>query len=439
MHSRRCTVSAWASTRSGWPHHAYRGGLGAKAVHYLQQAGLKAAARSALGDARHWFEQALEVHRSLPESVPVLEQGFEIRLQLRGVLYQLGDPRAVLACLRDAEAIAERLHDERRKLRVVAFITSVHTMLGRPDAAVAAGQGALQAARQLGELELRINAANFLVQAHYYRGDYERVLELAAESLADWPDDWVYRYHPGNPAPASVFNRAFMAMSLAQLGRFGEAAAYETQAIDLAEPTQNAFAIVVAHVSAATLHPLRGDWRTARSRVERYIAAARVGRIVGFLSTALAASAWIMVENGEPGEASRRIDEARQLLDRQAANGIGNIGGSYCSLGRACLALGRVEEAKAFGQRALELSKSLPGFAAHALHLLGDVECKQDPASNEGESFYREALSLAVPRGMRPLMARCHAGLAALYRSNGRRLEAAQHRSESTAIQRALC
>src|SRR5216683_2875264 len=38
-------------------HHAVRGELREKAVPYLRQAGLKAAARSALPDARAWFEQ----------------------------------------------------------------------------------------------------------------------------------------------------------------------------------------------------------------------------------------------------------------------------------------------------------------------------------------------------------------------------------------------
>ena len=67
-------------------HHAVRGELWEKAVHYLRQAGLKAAARSALQDARAWFEQALGVLEALPESPSTLEQAFEIRLELRPVL-----------------------------------------------------------------------------------------------------------------------------------------------------------------------------------------------------------------------------------------------------------------------------------------------------------------------------------------------------------------
>ncbi len=43
-------------------HHAVRGELREK-VHYLRQAGLKAAARSALQDGRAWFEQALGAYQ----------------------------------------------------------------------------------------------------------------------------------------------------------------------------------------------------------------------------------------------------------------------------------------------------------------------------------------------------------------------------------------
>jgi hypothetical protein len=50
-----------------------RGELREKAVHYLRQAGLKAAARSALPDARVWFEQALgESPRFSLDSITIL-------------------------------------------------------------------------------------------------------------------------------------------------------------------------------------------------------------------------------------------------------------------------------------------------------------------------------------------------------------------------------
>jgi predicted ATPase len=59
-------------------HHAVCGEVWEKAVPYLRRAGLKATARSALQEARVWFEQALGVLEALPESPSTLEQAFEI-------------------------------------------------------------------------------------------------------------------------------------------------------------------------------------------------------------------------------------------------------------------------------------------------------------------------------------------------------------------------
>src|SRR5262249_7462969 len=63
-------------------HHALYGELREKAARFLRQAGEKAAARSALSEARAWFEQALGALEALPESRSVLEEAFEVRLAL---------------------------------------------------------------------------------------------------------------------------------------------------------------------------------------------------------------------------------------------------------------------------------------------------------------------------------------------------------------------
>ena len=170
-------------------HHALRGEVWEKAVHYLRQAGLKAAARSALPEARGWFEQALGVLEALPESPSTLEQGFEIRLELRPMLGQLGEVRRVLERLREAEALAERLNDDRRRGRVCAFMTNTHSQLGELDEALVTGTRALEIAGRLGDLRLRILTTTYLEQAHYFRGEYERVVELATDNLAALPAD----------------------------------------------------------------------------------------------------------------------------------------------------------------------------------------------------------------------------------------------------------
>ena len=108
-------------------------------------------------------------------------------------------------------------------------------------------------------------------------------------------------------------------------------------------------------------------------------------------------------------------------------------------LGRAGLVLGRLDEARRLGGRALEFSPSASGRSAHAQHLLGDIATHPDQFDAEhGEAHYRKALALAEPRGMRPLAAHCHLGLGKLYRRTGQREQAREHLTLATTMYREM-
>ena len=408
--------------------HFTEAGLASEAIGYWLKAGRLASARSANLEAAKSFEQALHVLEALPESQSTLEQGFELRLELRVVLSQLGRGQRMLECLREAEALAERLNDDRRRCRVYAFMTVTHSLLGELDEALVTGSRALEIAGRLGDLRLRILATSYLVQANFLRGEYDRVIELATGNLAALPSDRVYENF-GLVVPPSVWDRAWLVMSLTELGRFGEAAKYEAEATRLAEPTQHAFTIGFAHFAAGMLHLLKGDWAQARSRIEGLVAVARTGNLILHLPRAVASSAWALAQLGEASEALNRLREGEQLLERQAARGIAfHRAWGYHALGRAGLGLHGLDEARRLGYRAVETSQGYPGFAAHALHLLGDIATHPDRFDAEsGEAHYRQALALAEPRGMRPLVARCHLGLGKLSRHTGKRQEAQEH------------
>jgi hypothetical protein len=109
------------------------------------------------------------------------------------------------------------------------------------------------------------------------------------------------------------------------------------------------------------------------------------------------------------------------------------------SLGRACLLLGRLDEARRLGDRVVESSARQPGFAAHALHLLGDIATHPDRFdAGRGEAHYLQALALAEPRGMRPLVAHCHLGLGKLSRRTGKREQAHERLTTATTMYREM-
>jgi hypothetical protein len=76
---------------------------------------------------------------------------------------------------------------------------------------------------------------------------------------------------------------------------------------------------------------------------------------------------------------------------------------------------------------------------AHALHLLGDIATHPDRFDAEsGEVPYRKALAPAEPRGMRPLVAHGHLGLAKLYRRTGKGEQAREHLTTATTMYREM-
>jgi tetratricopeptide (TPR) repeat protein len=418
-------------------HHAVCGEVWEKAVAYLRRAGLKAAARSALREAQVWFDQALGALAALPVSPSTMEQGFEIRLELGPVLVQLGEARRRLDHARQAETLAERLNDDRRRGRAYLALCNAHALLGEPDEALVAGARALEIAGRLGDLRLRILAPTYLAQAHFFRGDFERAVELATDSLAALPADWVHEPFGYSPIPIAVYCRLWVVHSLAELGRFAEAAPYEAELLRLAGPTQHAFTVGVAHEAASWLHLRKGDWATARSVIEHGIAALRKGSIHAGLRTMVAASAWVLAQVGEASEALTRLREGELLLEGQAAwHGVLM---PYHSMGRAALLLDRLDEAQRLGERAVTYSPFRQSDEAHARHLLGDIASHHGRFDAEsGEAHYCKALALAEPRGMRPLIAHCHLGLGKLYRGTGQREQAHEHLTIATTLYREM-
>src|SRR5262245_25263279 len=245
--------------------------------------------------------------------------GFDIRPELPPTrVTQPGNAGLALERLPAAEALAERLNDDRRRGQAVAFVTAVHVQRGEPDEAIASGTRALAIAGRLGDLRLRIVTTGFLEQAHALRGEYERAVQLATDNLGVLPADWVYEFF-GAGQPASVSDRYWLSTSLAELGRFAEAVEPAAEAIRIAARMQHAYTVGLAHNAAGTVHLLRGDWAQARPLFEHAEAVLRAGNVDQLLSQSVAFSALVLAQLGEASEGMSRLREGEQLLERQAA------------------------------------------------------------------------------------------------------------------------
>jgi len=102
------------------------------------------------------------------------------------------------------------------------------------------------------------------------------------------------------------------------------------------------------------------------------------------------------------------------------------------------LSAGRINEATSHAREAVALARRLGarGNEAHALCLSGDIASVA--GAEDAASYYRRALTLGQPRGMRPLVAHCHLGLGKFYRRTNSSEQAREHLSTATTMYREM-
>jgi len=124
-------------------HHALRGEVWDQAVAYCHQTGAKAMTHSAYRDAVSYFEQALDALQRLPERPDTQTQAIDLRLDLRGALFLLGEIERSFVHLQEAEVLAGALGDQHRLGWVSAYLLAYFLQVCEPDHALATGQRAL--------------------------------------------------------------------------------------------------------------------------------------------------------------------------------------------------------------------------------------------------------------------------------------------------------
>jgi DNA-binding winged helix-turn-helix (wHTH) protein/class 3 adenylate cyclase/tetratricopeptide (TPR) repeat protein len=419
-------------------HHALQGEIWDKAVVYFRQAGAKAVARSANQEAVACFEQALAALRQFPQSHATSELAIELRFDLRNALTLLGELGSMLDHLREAEALAEALGDQQRQGWVAAYMTQYCSIAGEQHRAIAAGQRALAIARDRDDLSLRVTTQFFLGLAYHALGNYPQAMTYLRKNVAELDGDLV-REHLGMANLPAVISRTWLAWCLAECGAFAEGLTRAKEGMGIAEAVAHPASLIQAYCGVGSLCLRQGDLEEAMAVLERGLELcqgwnirSRVPWMASFLGTAYALCG--------------RLAEALPLLEQAVAQNAALRSLRYhalwvAGLSAGYLRVGRLEDARALADRALELSRVQKerGNEAYALQLLGDIAAHGEPRHvPQAVGYYRQAHALAQQLGMRPLQAHCYHGLGTLYAKTGQRQQAQAELSAAIAWYRAM-
>ena len=417
-------------------HHAVRGEMWEQAVRYLREAGAKAFARSANREAVACFEQALTALQHLSESRETLEQGIDLRFDLRNSLEPLGEFERIFGCLREAEGLARKLGDQRRLARMSVHMCYNLWITGHPTEALGFGRNGRAIAESLGDVPLQVMGTLFFGMACLGTGDYRQSEDLFRKVLPLVEGD-LSRERLGLTMLPAALARCYLTWIFADLGKFHEGVVHGQEGIRLAEAFDRPYALTWACWVFAYLHIIRGELGHAVGLLERGVALSREWNLAYFSATATGSLGYAYALSGRVAEGIPLLEQALSAIETM---GFG-AAQSRClaHLGEAYLLADRLEDALELGGRALTLARERGqrAYEAQALRLLGEITVRRG-RPEEADSHYRNALALAEELGMRPLVAHCHFGLGKLARRTGKREQAREHLNTATTMYREM-
>ena len=410
-------------------HHARLGELWEPALRYAQQAGLRAFARGSNPEAVVAFEQAIAANDHLPQDRAALERAVDLRLALRSALLPSGDFARTLACVREAEQLAEALGDPAR-IAQVAFFLSLHLYLGgQHREAVRAGRRAqsLTEGRDPTVHAIATYLVGIPLQA---QGLHAQATACFEQSLAAL--DGAKRRQFFNLAVLpSVTSCAFLATCGSELGRFEQAHHHGALGLEIAEAVGHPPSVMFACWGVGWAAFRQGDAPRAIALFERALGICReVGLALHFPMVAVPLGSSYLLA----GRTEAAVTLLRQTLERIVAHDMVNFQG-VCrfSLAEALVDCGRLDEAAECSAEALAIVRRQEerGYEAYALRARGELERRRGQASTAVERA-RESLAIAEELGLAPLQAHCRADIGAAHAQQG------QARQARAALARAI-
>jgi class 3 adenylate cyclase/tetratricopeptide (TPR) repeat protein len=412
--------------------HAEKGRIWDKAARYLLAACTAAIRGSANREALALYERGLAALTHLPMETAA-PMAIDLRLRAFNALVALGELERFVRVVREADALARDHGDKRRQAAVKAALAQALWMAGQHRAGLPSSEDAERLADELDDFVLRLSARYARANLFHALGRIREAVAVYTAMLAQLEGALEFKRF-GWPAVLSVLVRSQLAWSHIWLGAFDDAWRMMARAQEVVRQVPEPYSVVYAQMAEGLYHMGRGEPAKAIAAFE---IAHRVNTEADILLPI--ALAWL----GGAYALGGRAEEAVSLLLAAERDGSYKSGGMYCwihhylALAQAHLALGAFTPARAAVARANEIAEPAEELAhvAWIAKTSGDIEAADpDGARIAALRQYQAAMELARPRGLLPLLAHCHLGLAEVFGRSDEPDTAAVHHAEADRI-----
>jgi class 3 adenylate cyclase/tetratricopeptide (TPR) repeat protein len=416
--------------------HAERGQVWGKAAQHLTAACARAIAKSANREAIAYFDRGVAALDHLPKDQAV-PYAIDLRLRAGAAFLAMGDIDRLIAIMREADQLAGSMGDKRRQAATLSHLANGLWMAGQHRSGLDYAEVAEKLGLEIEDFGISLSARFNHAQLDHALGMIREAAQRFASILEMLQGDLAYKRF-GWMALPSVLASGFLTWCAVDLGDFPLARRTIDRAFHIVDQVPDPYSIVYANLANGLYHLGRGEAREAVSAFEVAKSVSERSQMALPIAGAWLATAY--VHAGQPQEALAVLTEA----DRAATymrGGRYNWFYHHLGMAQASLALDDISSAQTAVARAEELAVAAEEIVhlAWACKVKGDIATAAvDGPEEAGGLAYAQALNIAEPRGLRPLEAHCHAGLAGLNDRLGRAEEAVRHRLKAEEIYRAL-
>ena len=363
-------------------HHYSRSDNQDKAFEYLDLANQKVAKLNAMEDAMAYFDDAMKILDSLPETKTNQERRIILLENQVIVFLLLGKFPEYYDLLMRFEPMAIGLEDQSLRGAHYARMGHCEEWFGELDKGIQTEKKALTLCKDAGSLEDAGYACNILQWCYYYKADYGQVLSLKKEALQLLEPQFNLRWY--------VRTLCIVSLTYWQLGCWNKSIEEAKKALEAAEKFGDnslvSFAAMVLSIPYSQKGEIDQGIEYGMMAVER----APTPADKAFAEPALA---FAFIRDGkfkkpiEILEAMLPVYHAMRFIPEEVGYGV--------ALGEAYLLAGTHEKAQQMLKECIELAEryDIKCWTYSAFRILGEVALKTDPA--QAAEYFEKSIGIS--------------------------------------------
>ena len=407
-----------------------------KASEYLKLSGNKAFSKYANEKAYHYYKEALNTLKKLPDTVDRKKEEIEIGLLMLNPIALIGfQEDETKDIIINSQRLAKELGDKESEFFFFNYILGYYLLRGDAKEVIKYGEPLLLEAQKNDDFERIIALSWNLDFVNALMGNHLKIVDTAPGIIEMLEKKNKQNEYFGNPFNVYSIMCGQCGLSYAYIGKFEDAKKYLDKGLNFSLNLNDVLNIVMCEFLYAQYYLCRFEIQKAVERFqkfENYYDSANFPSMMG-MGFGFASFGYYFL--GDYDTAKANIEKGRQLMVK--ANVGFNLSLFPLASSYIHYDLNEVSIAKKNVEEAIELSISHEGrlFGALALISLGRIMAKMDRADiAEAEKHILKGIKILKELELRPYLTQSYFHLGEFYANTGRKEKALENLSKSLSM-----